>query len=224
MPYKPYKPISPSKGCLWGLFSVDLTKFSPLFSHCSCLPHLPRTPQTRARRSSTLALVVPLPSPSRSVRRLRAVPRPPSRQLSSLRSSRHHAHPSLRAALKLPRHRGPSPLRAPIRAPTCRLQPRREMDGDGNDGYPDYLLQPGPAAGFNLFSQAVFLDPAVHGPPERHGGAGSQFPDGFPLYGSILADPPTHAGKWRCRHKDPAGAPASRCSICSRWPSNRSSR
>ncbi|PUZ54202.1 hypothetical protein GQ55_5G111600 [Panicum hallii var. hallii] len=38
------------------------------------------------------------------------------------------------------------------------------MDRGGNDGYPEYLLQPDPATCFDLFSQAVFSDPVIHGP------------------------------------------------------------
>jgi hypothetical protein len=104
--------ISPSKGYLCNLFSVDSIKISILSFNYSYLPHLPRIPHTRAcsvstpraRRSSAsvclpaargptspflAALVAALQLPPRS-----PVPARRRRAPSPLRSSRHCAPPS----------------------------------------------------------------------------------------------------------------------------------
>ncbi|PUZ52422.1 hypothetical protein GQ55_6G268600 [Panicum hallii var. hallii] len=153
-------PISPISYFLW--ISPKFLLFPPTAPRA---PHPALlTPQIRVRslsvprafRSSAVATAVRPPL-------VRAPPSPfPAALVTALQ-------PPPRAPVPARRFKAPSPpwsppLHAPIPAPACRLQPHREMDRDGNDGYLDYLSQSGPAAGFDLFSQAASSDPAVHGP------------------------------------------------------------
>jgi hypothetical protein len=129
-------------------------------------PHLPRTPHPANPCSQPV-------HPSRfqilrrghrgpSTARARSPIPLPAALVTALQPPPHAPIPARR--FKAPSPPWSPPLHAPVPTPACRLQPRREMDRDGNDGYPDYPSQSGPAAGFDLFSQAASLDPAVHGP------------------------------------------------------------